>query len=708
MGLTATASVGQVFLNWTVTPTANGYNVLRSTGGGAYTLLTRLTETTLPQYTDTSVTNGTAYSYEVEAVNQTGTSAPSAAASAIPMASGALPTGWMDADIGTVQVAGSAQFASVSNNTYLITGQGSGIGGSADSFNYAYTQVSGNFTLVARLVSENGTLSNTGLMMRETLGSGAAAVTMVLGSTGGRIGQMGSRSSIAGNMSWTTGNEYTYAPTWFKLQRAGNLFTASASQNGVNWFTVGTKTIAMATTYYVGLATCSGDTATDTTEITTFDNVAVAAAPKAALAVTAASPTVTYGQALPTYTATYGGFVNSDTASVLSGSPSLTTVPATPSDAGTYTITAGPGTLSAVNYSFVFVNGTLTIQPATLTMTANSASRIYGTANPTFTGTLSGQVNNDSFKESFSTPATTLSNVGTYPIVPGVAGTNLGDYTQTITNGTLTVIQAGTSTTLGASGTVTPSGTSATLTAQVASKTSGAPTGTVSFYSDKTLLGSSPVSGGMASYTALLAAGSTYSLTAVYNGDTNFTISSSSATVITAAPLDFTLTATGTTTQTVVPGNSVSYQFAIAPNNTYYAGTVKFTASGLPAGATVAFSPETISATDGAQPVTMTIKTAAVTAQKSEPSIGRKMAPLTLALLLLPLLGTKRMRRERRKMSRWFCLLILLGGMMATAALTGCGSDNVFFSQAPKDYIVTVAATGGSQQHSFAVTLNVQ
>ena len=202
-GVIATASVGQVYLSWSTVPTANGYNILRSSGGGSYTVIANLTESTLPQYTDTNVVNGTSYSYEVEAVNQSGASADSPAASATPVNGGALPTGWMDADVGVVQTAGSAQYATDGNNTFLVTGQGKGIGGTADSMHYAYQQVTGDFTFTARLTGENGTLNNTGLMMRETLDAGSSAVTMVLGSTGARIAAMGSRSSTGGSMAWT-------------------------------------------------------------------------------------------------------------------------------------------------------------------------------------------------------------------------------------------------------------------------------------------------------------------------------------------------------------------------------------------------------------------------------------------------------------------------------------------------------------------------
>ncbi|WP_420236363.1 beta strand repeat-containing protein [Telmatobacter bradus] len=366
---------------------------------------------------------------------------------------------------------------------------------------------------------------------------------------------------------------------------------------------------------------------------------------------------------------------------------------------GSYSITASYGGDS----NYASANGTVDqiITQATLMITANSSTRNYGAANPAFTGAITGTLNDDSFTQSFSTTATTLSNVGTYAIVPSLSGTNLSDYSASIVDGVLTVTQAGTTTTLSASDTTTDSGTTTALTAQVVSTTSGTPTGTVSFYSDTTLLGSSTLSNGSASYTTTLAAGSTYSLKAVYSGDTNFTTSTFSDLSITEGSLDFTITTPTTTTQTVVPGSAVSYSFSISPNSGSYAGTVTFTASGLPTGATVAFSPATISATAGAQTVTMTIQTAAATAQLTES--GRKLAPLVLALLLFPLLGAKKMRRQGRY---WLCFVILLGGIAASAALTGCGGS--YFAHSAKDYTVTVTATGGGLQHSFTVTLNVQ
>jgi MBG domain (YGX type)/PASTA domain/Galactose oxidase, central domain len=72
----------------------------------------------------------------------------------------------------------------------------------------------------------------------------------------------------------------------------------------------------------------------------------------------------TFGQPLPPLTFRYSGFVNSDTASVISGAPALSTTATVTSNAGSYPIDVSTGTLAAANYSFLYVNGKLTVQPA--------------------------------------------------------------------------------------------------------------------------------------------------------------------------------------------------------------------------------------------------------------------------------------------------------------------------------------------------------
>src|SRR5262249_4869698 len=94
-------------------------------------------------------------------------------------------------------------------------------------------------------------------------------------------------------------------------------------------------------------------------------------------------------------------------------------------------------TNAATNYSFTQVkaNGTaLTVDPATLTYVADAASRAYGTANPAFTGAVSGLKNGETLASAttgtlaFTTTATTNSNVASYAIDGSGLSANHGNY----------------------------------------------------------------------------------------------------------------------------------------------------------------------------------------------------------------------------------------------------------------------------------------
>jgi len=79
------------------------------------------------------------------------------------------------------------------------------------------------------------------------------------------------------------------------------------------------------------------------------------------------------------------------------------------------------------------------VAKAPLTVNVNSASRVYGLANPTFTGTLVGLVNGDTLTPTYSTTAITTSPIGNYPITATLAGTALPNYSVTVNPSTLTV-----------------------------------------------------------------------------------------------------------------------------------------------------------------------------------------------------------------------------------------------------------------------------
>jgi hypothetical protein len=186
----------------------------------------------------------------------------------------------------------------------------------------------------------------------------------------------------------------------------------------------------MASTYYVGLAACSGDTSTDSTETSLFDNAGFITPTEPTLTVAAASPTITYGQPVPAYTAAYSGFLNGDTASIVSGTPSLTTNPATPVDAGAYTIITAVGTLSVPNYSLKFVNGTLTIQqaPVNVSMAASPSPAAQGspvqlTASVTGAGSPAGTVVFSSGTATLCSAAFGGSSTASCSFVPKASGT---------------------------------------------------------------------------------------------------------------------------------------------------------------------------------------------------------------------------------------------------------------------------------------------
>ena len=140
-------------------------------------------------------------------------------------------------------------------------------------------------------------------------------------------------------------------------------------------------------------------TPTDTTDYTTQTTTVPLTVNPAQLTVTAVNISKIVGTANPAFTASYSGFVNGDTTAVLGGSPALSTTATTSSPIGTYPITPAPGTLTAANYTFTFVNGTLNVVAAptiVLTTTAplsGSASAGY-TATVTVTNTGTGAASN--------------------------------------------------------------------------------------------------------------------------------------------------------------------------------------------------------------------------------------------------------------------------------------------------------------------------
>ena len=107
---------------------------------------------------------------------------------------------------------------------------------------------------------------------------------------------------------------------------------------------------------------------------------------KAALTVTADVKSKIYGSADPAFTVSYSGFVAGDDYGDLTGELALAREEG--ENVGGYTIT--PSGLASENYTISFLPGTLVIDKATLTVTADDKSKVYGAEDPVLSYTPSG------------------------------------------------------------------------------------------------------------------------------------------------------------------------------------------------------------------------------------------------------------------------------------------------------------------------------
>ena len=142
-------------------------------------------------------------------------------------------------------------------------------------------------------------------------------------------------------------------------------------------------------TYYVkAFVTSTNDYADAESEAVSFT------IKKKALTVTAEDKTITFDAAPPTYTFTYAGFVNGESADVLTTKPTATCTYTAGSKVGTYPISASGA--AAKNYQFTYVPGTLTVGTKSITgatVTTDPTIYVYdGTAKtPAVTVVLDGK-----------------------------------------------------------------------------------------------------------------------------------------------------------------------------------------------------------------------------------------------------------------------------------------------------------------------------
>ena len=152
-----------------------------------------------------------------------------------------------------------------------------------------------------------------------------------------------------------------------------------------------------------------------------------------AVIVKAKNYTREYGEANPTFEFTTEG-------AVLEGTPEIICEAKATSPVGNYDIIVKQGTVT--NYNVTYVNGTLTIGKAPLTVRVGNYTREQGQDNPDFVLTYQGWKNGESESVLLSKPvatttATKNSAIGDYPIT--ISGGQAQNYKFEYVNGVLTV-----------------------------------------------------------------------------------------------------------------------------------------------------------------------------------------------------------------------------------------------------------------------------
>ena len=239
---------------------------------------------------------------------------------------------------------------------------------------------------------------------------------------------------------------------------------------------------------------------------------------------------------------------------------------------------------------------------------------------------------------------------------------------------------------------------SITFNANVSSQSGPVGSGNVTFYDGVTSLGSSPLSAaGSASFTASFTSAGTHNITAVYDGSTDFSTSTSAVFKETIVAGDFSIA--------VLPGAASTYTgqaVAVKVSITSLQGfdqPLTLSCSGLPEDVTCNFNSATLPQGQGGSD--LVIQTAAPQNEAAAPAGVISI----IAFLLLP--GWKRRRRFLARL----CVLLLV--IYAGAGMSGCGSVNSIAGGTPSGtYQIAVTATtsgpGPVIAHSSVVTLRVK
>ena len=163
----------------------------------------------------------------------------------------------------TAQVIGNSvtTLERISPTSFDLSGGPGDLGSISDQFQMAWERRSGNFDLQVRVASLGlvDPFSRAGFMARADLKTNSAYAAVLAASE--QVGCL-FQSRAGPGQAITMNGRYpvNYPQTWLRLRRVGTSFTGFASQDGQTWFQLGSATISLPNTLYLGLVLGSSST----------------------------------------------------------------------------------------------------------------------------------------------------------------------------------------------------------------------------------------------------------------------------------------------------------------------------------------------------------------------------------------------------------------------------------------------------------------
>jgi hypothetical protein len=183
------------------------------------------------------------------------------------------PRDWTEEGVGVLSLwfmGSPAGFIEEPAGTFTMTAAGTDIWDTADEFRFAYKQLSGAGSIIAKVASVENTngWAKAGVMIRESLEAGSKHAFVCVTPSNGVASQARVTTDTT---SVNTNQTGITAPYWVKLERdAIGKFTASHSSDGVSWQPIqgdAPRLISMSQSVYIGLALTSHSSGVNCTAV---------------------------------------------------------------------------------------------------------------------------------------------------------------------------------------------------------------------------------------------------------------------------------------------------------------------------------------------------------------------------------------------------------------------------------------------------------